>query len=272
MEKSQTENIDYTVTEIDAYPYFEQSANVLFKFLKEPDYLKQLLAKKSILPRYSEEPVEYLNLKNIEKIAFPMSCFCDIHLSKIKPHVSFYGFYGIGLKKSWGIDKGIQPVQYMNTESHLCKSLENIFKASMENIDNEQFESYSDHVLMQLLYVKPITGEMYRDGEYLSKTFHDEKEWRYIPEMKEAVTSLPLIIPQKNMVTANIKLYSDAIEQSKELWLDFNYSDIKYIIVKTENDRDELIDFICNEITISINDNRILISKIIVYDELKEDV
>lgn len=35
-----------------------------------------------------------------------------IPLSKIRNHIEYYGGYGIWLSKSWGIDKGIDPVAY----------------------------------------------------------------------------------------------------------------------------------------------------------------
>jgi len=67
------------------------------------------------------------------------------------------------------------------------------------------------------------------------------------------------------------KRYSDAIYEYQNLWLKFTYDDIKYIFVKDNNDRNELIIFI---IDLDINDMEkyILISKIITLDIIRRDI
>lgn len=99
-------------TEISNNSIWEQSANALINFMRRREYLEMILHNMAIIPRYYIEYVDYLNIEGLSKVAFPMSCFCDIPLNKLTSHMEFYGDFGIGLdKERWGINKGIQPVK-----------------------------------------------------------------------------------------------------------------------------------------------------------------
>lgn len=250
----------------------KQSANVLFKFVTRIDYLKDTIRNKAIIPRYYEEMIDYIKLEDHKKIAFPMSCFCDIHLNKLVEHMSFYGSYGIGINKIWGIHNGIQPIQYINTESSLISDYKIVFLKSLSNEDSIPIvEEYSNYLLTNLLFMKPLEGKMFRNDRYENRNFHDEREWRYIPNMNDIETELPLIIPPYNMNPQAYSAYSEGIKQCRELWLKFDYTDIKYLIVENDKERIELIRFIKNEIDEEDNKKYELISKILVFNELKED-
>lgn len=119
--------------------------------------------------------------------------------------------------------------------------------------------------------MKPLDGQMFRYGEYVNKNFHDEREWRYIPDFNLTATELPLLVPQEQMNPKAYISYSDGIRHCRELWLSFEYSVIKYLVVESENDRIELINFINSEIDTTEMDKALLVSKILVFDELRED-
>ena len=85
--------------------HWNNSSNVLCNYMKEQDYLNQILMNAAIIPRYVMEPLDYLDLKDIRKICFPMTCFCDIPFSKVSTHMSHYGEYGIGLDKQTVLNK-----------------------------------------------------------------------------------------------------------------------------------------------------------------------
>ena len=99
----------------------EQSANALFTCMKDIQFLKDILKRKKIYPRYYKEDIEYLNLPGLSGIAYPMKCFCDIFLTKLEKHMHSYGKYGIALTKEWGLSNKIQPIQYINENSFLFK-------------------------------------------------------------------------------------------------------------------------------------------------------
>ncbi len=143
----------------------EQSANVLFNFMSKLDYLKTILLNKAVIPRYYEETVEYLDIEGLKRIAFPMTCFCDIHLNKLVPHMEFYGSFGIGLNKEWGINEGIQPIHYINNFSYLRNDFSSIFSNSLSTSDEEReyIQSYNNYLLINLVFMKPLDGIMLRN-------------------------------------------------------------------------------------------------------------
>ena len=259
--------------ENEKYIPSKQSANVLFKFMKEIKYLKEIISKKAIIPRYYEESIDYLNIESLNKIVFPMICFCDINLSKLDGHVYYYGKFGIGLNKTWGINSGIQPIHYINKNSSIKEDISYLFSKALNNIDDsdDNINEYRNYLLSHLLFMKPIIGSMRRGGKYDSKNFTDEKEWRFIPNIKEE-HGIDLIIPQKYLENDKAyNSYSDGITQIKELWLHFDVCDIEYLMVENEEYRKELIEFILSITTIEELDKYILISKIVVYDIMNKD-
>ena len=258
----------------DSFIRPKQSANVLFKFMGKLDHLKEIIKNKAIMPRYYEEKIDYLNIEGIDKIAFPMSCFCDIHLNKLVPHMSNYGYYGIGLSKEWGIKQGIQPIHYINQYSNLRKDFSRVFTNALEMPSEErgEYKNYNDYLLHDLFFMKPIEGQMITNNKYEKRNFHDEREWRFIPDFNNIETDLPMVIDQEQMNPKSYDAYSQGISRRPELWLKFDFDAIKYIIVSDQSDRKELIEFLIeNQIGESEHDRYILLSKILVFNELGED-
>lgn len=262
------------INEKVSYIHSKQSANALFKFMGKLDYLKDILKKKAIIPRYYEEKIDYLNIEGIDKIAFPMSCFCDIHINKLVPHMVNYGSYGIGLSKEWGIEQGIQPIHYINKLSHLSKDFSQLFNNSfnMQCDERKKYSHYNNYLLHELFYMKPLEGQMIVNNKYEERNFHDEKEWRFIPSFDDVDTELPMVIDKEQMNPKSYNVFSQGISLRPELWLKFDFDAIKYIIVRDHDDRKDLLEFINNnQIEKNEYERYILFSKIIVFNELKED-
>lgn len=261
------------IIENDIIFEFKQSANVLFNFMRELDYLKKILKNKAIIPRYYEESIEYLEIGKIKKIVFPMTCFCDINLNKLESHVEYYGTIGIGLDKGWAIGKGIQPIHYVNTKSDILIMFKKIFTEAFDKEEVSELENvYYSYLLMHLLYIKPLNGKMLNSKkEYINKNFHDEKEWRYIPKIEES-DGIELILPSEYIGNSKAyNTYSDGLYKLNHLWLSFDYADIEYLIVENNIQRNSLIDFIVNELDCDSIDKYTLISKISVFNKLKKD-
>lgn len=253
----------------------QQNANSLLNCMKKIDYLKLILQNKAFIPRYYEESLKYLKLKTINSIAFPMTCFCDINLTKLIHHMEFYGLYSIGMNKNWGEKKGIQPIHYINNQSPLGNDFHKIFELAFHQRDeknSKEYKNYRDYIMTNLIYMKPIYGEMLRYDKYENKNFHDEKEWRFIPDFNEVDTQLPLFVPQEQLIPSVYNLYSESLKLVEKLFLRFEYNDIKYLIVPNEEDRNHLIKFLTSNIEANDETKYKLVSKIIIFNDLREDL
>lgn len=249
-------------TDDDTSPH--QSANSLFHFLKDIKYLQNLIKDKCFKPWYVEENIEYLNFQRLKQIYIPMKCFCDINLHKLEHHIFYYGDYGIGFSKQWGIDNGVQPITYINSHSYLSDSLKSSILNNYANADSTDF-----YPLQHLLFTKPIYGkQMDKNGKIHIKNYMDESEWRYVFDMEKECSDCKQIYPSDEESTIlNLNL---SLQQNDSSSLTFKYSDIKYIILKDKEDFLKIIETI-NNISINETEKNLLISKIIIWNDSKED-
>ena len=240
------------------------------------------------------------------------------NLPQKNSHTDFYGEYGIAFSKSWGEKNGIQPVWYINSRGTIPQTLQESWKIVMEN-DDLPIE-FSNDLLRRFSYIKPLKGMMTRNNITVSlnkdlhdkegnsiaeyevsvmyeKNFHDEQEWRYVPS-EESLNEVELdcVVANKNLMIADKghRSYIDIInkqiendEKYKCLWLNYDYTDIRYLVVPNSLARKELItaimnlpseNFILNDIENEDKDEvvqvqkMILASKILVLSDIKGDV
>ncbi|MDU7338718.1 MAG: abortive infection system antitoxin AbiGi family protein [Clostridium sp.] len=309
--------------QVVALPYedYAQSANTLFHFMSKSEYLKSILINRAIVPRYCLENIEYLNIhmndKKFKEVAILQKCFCDIPfhkltdsfelngvgkeyndlseeekiiLSKNNTHPDFYGKFAVAFSKDWGEHNNLQPVHYLNKNSLHTMEFTKLFNSvlSTDSIPDE----YANDIINRLSFVKPLRGIMKREVKChkshvvnieFYKNFHDEMEWRYVPNTNVLTAS------KKNQIIVNPNILNKldfinsindslATNEYKPLWLRYNYDDIRYIIVPDSHARIDIINSI-----ISIPDERfntksdilmqkyILISKILVFEEIRKD-
>lgn len=299
---------------INREDYF-QSANSLFHFMKEANYLHTALSQKALVPRYCREDISFLKLKInddvFDEIAIPQKCFCDIPLHNITSklqidskteavcfhdHTSVYGEFAIAFSKQWGELHHLQPVQYINETSSYLTILQEDLNSSLNTDDLSIEKSYA--VMYRLSFIKPLRGKMARSIEnkhiMISKNFHDEQEWRYVPNpvviSKYNSTNrfkIKPIIANPNEICLNLggnrnflDIQSEALTDPlyRDLWLTFDYDDVKYLIVPNAQARIDCISYILNlsdslfsqgaEVQIQ---KSVLISKILVLDEIRKD-
>lgn len=258
------------------------SANALFHFMTESRFLYKALETKALFPRYCRENITYLNLQvndhRLIEVAYPEKCFCDIPIHRVHNHTHNYGGFGIGFKKKWGIENGLQPIQYINNNSNLIKDFQKVFRKATEVTNENEIAQYlSNYLVSYMLYIKPLTGEnknrvtKEKENKYLT----DEFEWRYVPdleskEMDSILFDNDICKKDENHVLL-IDKYNDALEKLESTWLKFEYSDIKYITVENYTNREELINVIQNMNGLDEKNKLVLISKIIVLSEAMED-
>lgn len=271
----------------DPKDFSKQSANTLFNFMRNIDYLITDIENLTMYPRYVIEDVDYLNLKyggqSLQTVAFPMLCFCDIHLHKLPHHVEKdeitgsvgYGKYGIGLSKVWCEKNGLQPITYLNKNSNSKKDLEQLMNKGLATLYDNLFldEEFFNYVLNNLRLSKPLTGTMQMDGKRVEKNFHDEREWRYIPDMS-AVDMDDFLnnVTKPNKMTKNIlDNMSKTLTNEPTTHLNLTIDAINYIFVATNSDRDKMIEIIKKKWSSDINTAMLLVSKLVVYEQIVRD-
>lgn len=249
-------------------------ADTLFTFTSQIDYLITTIKNGMISPRYCAEDLRYLKIKGIKKMAFPMNCFCDINMHKLDDHLSWYGYYGLAFSKEWGMSKRIQPIQYINPDSELSKDFSQSFSVALKIDPAKQTEAQRNmksFLLHQLMYYKPYSGmfENRNTKKRQHKCFTDECEWRYIPDVTRS--GFRQVYYDQNIIDAGgLVDMSNAMSGVAEISLGFDYSDVKYIIVRDNADFLKLTTAI-TELRIDDAAEHDLISKIIVWENSRGD-
>ena len=293
---------------------YVQSANTLFHFMGRRTYLEQALKLKALVPRYCDEDISYLHIKVNDKekntISVLQKCFCDVPFHNLtncfqivvdekemnslsddekektrnfNTHTDVYGEYAIAFSKKWGEERGLQPIHYLNVESEYVNTLRNFIQYAFE-LDNLSDQVF-DRLIAELAFIKPLRGQMTRKFDsgkeiHFTKNFHDENEWRYVPSSErmesENISNImvnPYLRKEKSRVNSQIQK-----DEYQDIWLKFDYEDIKYIIVPNISDRLELLNYI-NDLPEEVFNDRLpvqiqkslLMSRILVLNEIRGD-
>ncbi len=248
-------------------------ADTLFTFTSELEYLLPYIKNLCVYPRYCDEDIRYLKIKGLKKIYIPMKCFCDINLHRLDCHLDWYGYYGLAFSKEWGMAHKIQPIQYINPDSELRKDFSSVFSKSINDSssDNKLNNMMKDFLLHELMYYKPYQGKIKnRNTKTLKlKCFADECEWRFIPDLSK--TDFQQVYTDSDLLNAGIiNEISNSLSKLPNIGLKYVYSDIKYIIVKTQEDFEKLITVV-KQLDVDEITKYELISKTIVWDKAKGD-
>jgi len=209
------------------------SSNSLVHLTKEKDSLLGIL-KHEFKFKYCLEQINTPTA--MFNAAFPMVSFCDIPLSEIKNHITNYGMYGIGLKKEWAKAKGLNPVLYIANTSTLAQDFKNAAIALLSGKEDTDYNETDAAIIDLLRYMKNYEGDLTRNGKtILNYRFSDEREWRLIPNRKDALQFLPPnlydTVEKKEMQNAKLS----------KLSLGFEPNDISYIIIKDDSEISEFI-------------------------------
>jgi len=235
------------------------SSNTLFQFTRNLETLVKILSSAGFWPRYC---IEFgWREKLAYDFAVPQCCFCDIPLSAIQSHMGFYGEYGIGMTKDWGIEKGISPVMYVIPNSHFVTIINGIRKAAKGVADNTKI----------FAFLKRYRGVNHRlvDGEWITRKnylYYNEREWRYVPS--ELLANKMIIRVDKKE-----EFDADTLSQNTKAYLcSFKAEDIRYMIVKNEEERIFFVQEIEKLSNWSESDKKLLESRILTHALIKEDI
>lgn len=248
--------------------------DTLFTFVSKPEYLFPYIENSCIVPRYCDEDIRYLHIDGLERIYIPMKCFCDINLHKLSHHLDFYGRYGLAFSKEWGMNKGIQPVQYINTNSNLCRDFSEAFSKIFKSDFSKETELEAlmkSYMLHELMYYKPYEGQILNrvTKKMQQKCFTEECEWRFIPDLSG--TDYPQIFYDKQIANAGVMNdISKSLTRIPSVALKYNYDELKYIIIETVDDFIQLMGVI-DKLCISVHTRNELISKVIIWDKSRGD-
>lgn len=243
------------------------SSSSLFHFAGTLQYLQNILTM-DFRPRYYPEIIKFSNRMTFQN-AIPVVCFCDLPLSQIKDHLAIYGDYGIGLTKEWGIKNELNPIIYLSSKSTVSSSLRDTVRnlnnqtLTLANASNDQLK------LIELLrYTKNFKGVFLRRGRRIpSVQFYNEREWRYTPKRNP---NIPFWLSMQNFNTPNVLAQSNNLLANHPL--KFVPKDVKYIIIKDENDIAPMVQFLQNaKARYSFQDVTELTTRIITADQIRND-
>ncbi len=272
---------------------YKISANYLSNFMPKRKFLEQTIKRMAFIPRYNYEYLDYLkisfDMEEINGVFLPMVCFCDIPLHQLSVHAEGsqgYGKFGIALTKEWGDRQGLQPIHYINPNSKFSKQFRNSLNLVLNQISqhdeiDKTIDEISESLFEQLCFMKPNVGCMDKTIDdkkaQIKKNFHDEHEWRYIPNLQtdEILEMIIDPIDQEYFVAErDTRIFTDLLIKIKRSYLPFRATDVKYIFVETGKDRLDLINFVLSLKGRKINkqEKHLIISKIIVYSDLVEDL
>ena len=238
----------------------EVSSNTLFHYTKEIGSLKSILAKGF-----------YMSYCMEESGAFPMISFCDLRLSQAKYYLDNYGKFSIGMSQEWGVRNGLNPVVYLEEKSYLSKSYNEAGKFLFELHEDSEIDikEHLQPILEALLNIdrfrKPRVGMLNGNPNY---KFYDEREWRYIPNM-----SITDFKPQLNELEYPKYKKKNKKPHLKKHPIKFKASDIRYLIVATEDDLVDIVDYLQTLDNLgSPKEIQVLTTRIITANQINEDV
>ncbi|MCZ7385732.1 MAG: abortive infection system antitoxin AbiGi family protein [Candidatus Methanoperedens sp.] len=245
-----------------------QSSNTLFHFTKDSRKHPGLeniinILKTGFEPRFRKEDMNFLFSESPKREflirCIPMVCFCDIPLSRAKIHMENYSNYGIGLKKEWGIEKGISPVLYIPPiQSKIFHKL--FFGRIIQSLktDKELDKNHKEILFGIFNMIKPYKGKLRKNGKEI--VFYNEREWRFIP-------TIPYNTLYKNCLNKKEK-FNDVLKREP---LDFQSSHIKYIIVSKQDEISRIWDEINKIEKYSLDEKKSLCTKLISAQAINED-
>ncbi|MBD5181147.1 MAG: hypothetical protein HDS98_01165 [Bacteroidales bacterium] len=230
------------------------SSNVLWHQTNRESLVK-ILKTRSFKYSYSLEKIKLNESREIE-MAFPMLSMCNLPLSDFGEYLDKYGGYSIGLDLEWGKINGLCPVWYCNEYSYAYKSIVNCLNEigkKRTDIDSTQLthkltdydikQNIDSHwdVVRTLMYIKIIEGEL-KKHSYDKYRFMDEKEYRVCLSdlnYSKGLDDYEFFLAKDEYEAYKFTYGSSLLEEA----ISFQLSDIRFVIVKDEQEAIDMRDW-----------------------------
>ena len=197
--------------------------------------MRKILASRRILCSYSLEDTRFVIG---EKTAFAMVSMCNLPFSELSSYLNKYGGYTLGLSREWGLRNKFNPIWYCDPESMAVDSIrDTIGRIRQTNKDNESLLLVSNI----LSYIKMVEGDLSKRN-YSRYRFYDERECRFVPSFLYMLSG-----GEKLTMDENEYLQYKEDHQGTTILnygVEFEWEDLKYIIVKEEKQIQPLRDYL----------------------------
>jgi hypothetical protein len=201
-----------------------------------------------------------------------MTSFCDLTIMQLSTdsiHRKSFGEFGIGLKKDWGTRNGVSPVMYVHKESQQTKRLYWLIKSLKElhrkEKDADKIEAIAQEMIDSFKYIKPYSGFWQKAKRKTKRiVYYNEREWRYSPLLNEHPILSAVIKENKTEIEKLNKILREKVVK-------FEVNDVKFIVVKSKKDIPVFTKAIHDMPLIDIEQKNQLITKIISFEEIRED-
>lgn len=229
------------------------SSATLFHFTNSLETLKRILSE-GFKPFYSSEDLTMFDVRECPGI--PMVSFCDIRLSQTQEHVGKYGEYAVGFDKEWGMRKNISPVHYIYKDSICARVIRQVYQSLPTDAFYEDCGCFRFNPRTAIFfYAKPYSGKMLRRNWNKDEvTFYNEREWRYVPfadqtikRLEEIPHGIRAMLSESEYENSDV-LHTATASLHEHYKLVFGAQDVKYLIVKSEAEIPEMVDFIYDEL------------------------
>ncbi len=218
-------------------------------------------------------------------IAIPMICFCDIPLTRVKSHSNLYGDFIVGVDKDMAITvfgDNINPVMYRTSQTiGLALHDLSVIKATIDNVDG--CYNYKRSLNQLIGNTKPYNGTV-NGKDYC---FYNEREWRIlIPFDYSEDTKWYWNLSEEEFAVKKDE-FNKILHSSEYAYRGFttdidNEEDfmqfITHIVVDTEANIPELVEFILNEEQplfgypkVSKRIRNFLVSRITSFERIEKD-
>lgn len=215
-------------------------ANTLFHFTRQFDVLHAIL-RAGFWPRFCREEYEWL-VRSRFSVRIPMVCFCDIPLLRIESHTAFYGTFGLGMTRDWGKRMRLNPVTYVREGSFLWEQFTRLFliQGNLRPRNDDLSQAFANLLAMSKQFEGPAVDR--GTGANITKEFYQECEWRYVLQTRKIGAFLTNDVANEDQDRTN-----QANDVSRAHPLTFRSTDIRYLLVESDQFIEPLADFLLND-------------------------